>query len=252
MSAFHPLAPGITQIGLVTPPGFTTPAALGQISATVVQPAILVGGGTVGKDLQGVLVGILGAPAPAGGLTVTITSADSSKVLLSTAPTSVGSASIEVLVNPATTLVPAFHVQALDETGTVELTASAPGFASGSSTVSLVPSGFIINSPSSISTTTLSSDTTVVVASTRLDPATHASAGAQPIRAGLSVDVELTSSDPSVGAITVSPLTFGPNQGSRMSAFHPLAPGITQIGLVTPPGFTTPAALGQISATVVP
>jgi hypothetical protein len=38
----------------------------------------------------------------------------------------------------------------------------------------------------------------------------------------------------------------------RTSAFHPLATGVTQIALVTPAGFTTPAIGGQITATVVP
>ena len=225
-------------------------SSLATLTVDCPLPGISIANATVGKDLQQVLSGALGAPAPLGGVEVTITSLDPN-VLLATSATAVGGSTITLSVAAATSNLPAFYVQALADSGTVEIVASAPGYAPDTSTITLAPSGFVISSPGNFTTTTLSPSTAIQVTSGRLNPIFLTFAGGQPIRAGLlSVNVAVTSSDPTVGTITVSPLTFSGNETTKSTALDPLGLGITVIGLEAPAGFTTPSNLQQITATV--
>jgi hypothetical protein len=122
---------------------------------TITQPGITVNAVTVGSGLQVGASGSLGA-SNHGGTTVTLTSGDNN-VLLSTSASLPGSSSIDVFV-PNNNTVFSYTVQALEgQTGTtpVTVTATAPGFASGNGTVSLVQGAIdLIGVPAS--TTTLS------------------------------------------------------------------------------------------------
>ncbi len=213
-------------------------------------PTISIVDQTIGKDLQTSLSGTLSLAAPAGGVDVTLTSQDPTKVLLSTNATGAGSASIVRFVGAGSRSVPTFYVQALDASGTVEVTASAPDYTEGSFTVTLNPSGFAVQSPSVINTTRLSNNTGINVRPFRLQPTTLARSQSQPIRGGLTVNVDVTSSDPSVGVVTPVPVVFGPNISSANTAFDPLTVGTTTLEVVTPASFQTPPDRTQIPVTV--
>src|SRR5262249_51528432 len=141
------------------------------ITATVNSAAISFANQIIGKDLQ--VLGSLGldAPAPTGGLNVVITSTDSKRVLLSNSATALGSGQITVPFS-AGSFGPAsqFFIQALDGAGTVDLTASAPGFATRTATVTLTPSGFLLNPGfiGSFTTTALSANQQIQIISVRL------------------------------------------------------------------------------------
>ncbi len=250
-AAFDPATVGSSAIGLTTPGGFGTPSSFQSIVATVEQPTITVGDLTIGKDLESSSSGSIGAPAPAGNLIVTITSLDTSKLLLANDSTSAGSASITVQVNAGNSFIPSFWVHALAGSGSAQFQTSAPGYATDTSSVTLQPSGFILNM-SDFTTNTFAANTTLRVDAARLNPTTLNYAQSQSVRGGLTVNVPVTSSDTNVGTIVGSPAVFaGGNAVNFGTAFDPVtaSPGVT-ISLTTPAGFSTPNSFQSITATV--
>lgn len=134
-----------------------------------------------------------------------------------------------------------FYVQGLAAGASTTMTATAAGFNDNMSDVTVMPSGFQIRSPSSISTTTFSSPTTVRITSYRLN-ADETISARQELRAGLGVDIPVTSTDTGVGVITVSPVTLTGGSGDTANtAFDPLTAGDTTIAIDHPGDFTTPA-----------
>ena len=253
LTAFDPLTAGTTTISLGVPAGFDTPNNYQQITANVSAPALTMSNLTVGKDLQAGLYVNLAAPAPAGGLSVTITSANDTKVILSASETTAGTGSITLTVLAGYTYSPTFYVQALDRTGGYALTATATGYATGTSTVTLVPSGFVNVTSNPINTNTGAANTTMTIYSAYLSPATLNYAGVQSLRGGLTtVSVPLTSSDITVGTVVGSPAVFtgGGLYYNNSTAFHPVAAGTTIISLGVPAGFDTPSNYQQVTANV--
>jgi hypothetical protein len=88
--------------------------------------------------------------------------------------------------------------------------------------------------------------------SSRLAAGTLNLAADQEVRGGLSVAVEVTSSNPAVGPITNSPVTFTGGGGIQgFPVFDPQAAGQTTIAITQPPGFSKPANVASaITATV--
>jgi hypothetical protein len=214
-------------------------------------PPINIGNLTIGRNLQDSVNGTLGVAAPpVTGVSLTITSADPSRLLLSNSATTVGTASIVVSVAGNGTNIPQFFLHALDGSGTAEFTTSAPGYATDTSTVTFTPSGFIINSPSLINTSTFAANTNVQIASARLAPGTLAWQNNQNLRPGVSATVNVSSSDPAVGAIVGSPAAFASGQGTVTLAFDPAGQGTTTLQVAPPAGFDTPSNSRQITATV--
>ena len=70
------------------------------------------------------------------------------------------------------------------------------------------------------------------------------------VRGGASASVDVVSSDPSVGAITISPLVFMGADGQLDTDFDPLAVGTTTISITQPPGFLPPSGETAITAPV--
>src|SRR5262249_17063771 len=135
-----PLADGATcsdgngcTIGDVCVSGACTSGALEQCNGTcdpsngvcTPWPPISVAAVSVGKGLEAPAVVTLSVPAPAGGVQLTITSGDPSKLLVATSPIDAGSASVVVTVaEGATTSATPIYVQALVDIGTADLIAS--------------------------------------------------------------------------------------------------------------------------------
>lgn len=72
----------------------------------------------------------------------------------------------------------------------------------------------------------------------------------QPICGGLTVNVALSSSNPSSGTIPINPVGFAPNTFQANTAFDPLVPGALIISLNRPPGFDAPSILQQVMGIV--
>jgi hypothetical protein len=126
----------------------------------------------------------------------------------------------------------------------------AAGYNDGTSTITVNPSGFILNM-GSLNTNTFAANTTVRVDAAMLTPGTLIYQQSQALRAGVTASVAVTSSDTDVGTIVGSPAVF--NVGDTVNfgtAFDPAAQGSTTISITTPAGFSTPSNLQSITATV--
>ena len=209
-------------------------------------PAINANNLTIGKDLQNVTSIWLG-DTPTQPTTVTIEIADPAIALVSTSATTVGSA-VASLSNIISNSVPQVYIQGLQQ-GETTYTVSAPGFAPVTRTINVWPSGFVGLRGSNFVTTTFSDESVWYIRSSVLDPNTLRWVNNdQPVRAGLSVDVAVTSSDSSVGVITASPITFNGNQGNLTTAFSPQSAGTTVVTIVQPSGFSEPTANGSYAS----
>ena len=154
--------------------------------------------GTVGMNLQVDNQSVSLGANPPSSETMTITSS-SPNVLLANLPGGPFSQSITTTIQTNGTGASGFSVQALANTGTATITASAPGYTLGTTIVTRVPSGFAWSN-GSFSTTTFSAPTTLTVLLAQLNPTTLAYAGAQELRTGAtSVTVTLTSTAATVG-----------------------------------------------------
>jgi hypothetical protein len=253
-------------VSVTQPAGYNVPTSGTQLTASVTNPQVTLlgsGGTTIGSNLQVSASGQLNIPAPAGGLPVTITSSDPTKVLLANNPTDPGSSNITVTV-PAGSGVnsigfPTYYVQALGATsGSVTLTATAPGFMGSTLTLNLAPSGFVLSGngqgvgqPVGVF---LSLGQTVgfTAIAAVLDPATLApTATFQAVRGGSSATVFLTSSG-AQGTLTGSPITVPAGSSSAGGAvFTPQAQGTATVTITSPvAGFSSPSSGTSVSVLV--
>jgi PKD repeat protein len=260
---FDPLAAGSTTLHVTPPAGFTAPADPNAYTTRTVvvdapdlelqrppywspSPAE-----AIGQNLQVERrIGLEVAP-PAPGVDVTIEVADPTVAAISTDPTSAGGASITFPLVTGT-YTPMVYIQGLSVGQGTELRVTAPGYDQWITTIETVPSGLFISLPSSDFTTTVGASNRIV----RVSPASLDDLGrvdeTQQLIGGMSASVEVTSSDPTVGAITVSPLVFTGGDSYLDTAFTPLDAGTTTIAVTQPPGFTAPATRTSVVATVEP
>jgi hypothetical protein len=174
-----------------------------------------------------------------GGVTVRIQSSDPSRVLVAPNASTPGAVFIDVQVNNGS-IDASYYVQALEGvSGTVTLTASAPGFTNASATVTVLPAWVRIqNLATSMSASAANDAFTVQVGYITT------SFGQQAIRAGgAPLAVTVNSSNATVGTLvtsggTANPATvlIQPGQHSSAStvasggiAFDPLAGGTTTV-----------------------
>ena len=213
-----------------------------RITVNLGQPIV------VGRDLQESFGVSLGAPAPVGGATVTVTSEDPSRLLLSTAPTISGAGQVVVQIPMGENSAPVW-AQALEMGGSVGVTASALDWESGTGSVELNPSGFAWTTAATVQATTLDADVPLPVVAFVLGATTLRPIEGQALRAGLSVAVTVTSSDPLVGAVVGSPVVFEGGEASREVFLDPISAGSTTLAIATPPGFSTPDTTGTVLGT---
>jgi hypothetical protein len=256
---FQPANEGQTTLSVKEPPGFSVPAEFATWTVVVEKPRLTLTDLAIGKDLEESGLLMVGLPAPAQGLTVTLVSENPEKLLLSASATEPGSASLTLQIKPGATSIIVFP-QALTDSGTAKYTASAPGFRSGSGVISLMPSGVLItpadHGPPDEAQVLRGADITyrffpslaagkknqLAVWTVRLDPVSLRGADitVQPLRPGVSITVPLTNKEPSVGRIQPS-VTITGGEMRAIAEFEPLSVGSTVISVTTPKGFTTSA-----------
>jgi hypothetical protein len=143
--AFEPLANGSTTVSVSGPPGVQTMSSTGVRQVTVADAGITApGAAVVGSRLMAFTAANLSA-ANHGGIQVTVTSSDPSKVLLSPDSVTLGAASISVPVITGQTFVPYLLYGVANATGTATVTISADGFGDASHQVEVVQSGVEIH-----------------------------------------------------------------------------------------------------------
>jgi hypothetical protein len=272
-TGFQPVAEGDSVLAAIQPPGFTAPAEFAKVTVSVAKPGLsIVGDLYLGKDLQITGVLALGEAAPPGGLKVTLTSANSAKLLVSAGESEPGSASVTITV-PAGQLVAQYFLQALSDSGEVTYEAQAAGFKSRTAKIGLAQSGVIVASerygppdeaavrrrggvdiPREFFASLADAKVHPVevgIWTAHIDPATGRCADitVQALRPGVSVTVALKSSDPTVANVE-SPLTIKAGTTHAVSRFTPLGEGKTIISINTPDGFATPKNATFVPATV--
>jgi hypothetical protein len=216
-------------------------------------PAFILNDASVGKNLEGVLSFALTQPAPAGGLDVTITSADATKLLVAGHQNVLGTNSLTLTLPQGVTSVSGIYLQALDSAGSIPVTVSAANYATGTATITLAHSGFVIAGPggASIFSSNQGISSALTVSAARLDSSLNA-AEVQQIRGGYSTTVTVTSSAPDVGAIATSPLTFNAGDGSMTTQFTAGNVGSTTVTAGVPTDFTMPSTGTSVTANVSP
>ncbi len=119
-----------------------------------------------------------------------------------------------------------FYVQSLASSGVVGYTVSAAGYGNATGSATLTPSGFFLFTPGgrglSFITNTGSGDSPLSVQPARLDGDLRF-AESQNIRGGLSVDVNVISTDHAIGVVTVSPAQLWSVPPTRRNSAVPSA-----------------------------
>jgi hypothetical protein len=249
-TAFDPIAEGTSLVSVVPPAGFSTPSTDRQMPVTVTAPSVSLGGNaTVGRDLQISRSATL-QTAPPSAVTVTFTVNNPGIATITSNPALAGG-DVVSFTGVSTTSAGTLYIQGRAQ-GTTTITASAPGYAPDVITVEVRPSGFIINTPQSITTTAGAANTNIQITPAMLDPLTLNWQQNQAVRGGLNVNVTVTSSNTAAGTITVSPVAFAPNANTGATAFDPAASGVSTIAVVPPAGFDIPSSDRTIVATVNP
>ena len=253
-TTFTSTAAGSTTVTAAVPTGFTLPiGGSNAVTINIVPSGLVAVNATVGQNLQVPIRVNLNSSAPLGGLALTITSSDSSKVLFSSTASAVGLASITLNVQAGRNNTQDFFVQGLQNGGVVTYSAIAPGYGNATGSITLTPSGFVIFSPfgrgADFFTTTGAGNSDLSIFASRLDSSGNF-IETQAIRGGFTASVGVTSSVPGVGTITASPLTITGPENSAATQFDPSTAGVTLISVLQPSGFTTPAAGSTFNATV--
>jgi trimeric autotransporter adhesin len=251
---FKANSPGQTTVSASVPAGFSQPGQSANVLTVSITPAVIIPlSVTVGQGLEKNANIQLNGVAPTGGLVVTLTSNDPSKVLFSRDGTLAGSTSINVQIQEGHNQSPDFFVYGLASSGTVSCGMSASGFGSATGTITLQRAGIVIQGPGSLGTPIFTSvsggQQSVTVSSAMLD-GTGTVVELQAIAGGSSASVGVTSSNTTVGTITTSPVTIAGGSVSANTAFQPLAVGNTTLTPIQPSGFVTPAQFGSVAVTV--
>lgn len=270
VTQLKPARAGSTVVSVDVPPGFSAPTQFTSVTANILLPGIgLTEDMTIGHDLEVGAHLTLGEPAPADGLNVTIVSADPAKLLLSVGRLDPAAKSITLPIKGGTSNI-GYFLHGIGDSGSVSHTATAPGYQSRSGVVALGPSGVILAGPTGAPDEVEILRPKVplgvngffiplpgahpvhfVAYMVQLDPLTHRGADitVQMLRAGLTLKVTLTNSDPSVGT---APSTITVEGGSDQGGadFTPLKVGSTVISVLTPTGYTTPSNATTLKAVV--
>ncbi|HKL50467.1 MAG TPA: hypothetical protein VJ908_04820, partial [Wenzhouxiangellaceae bacterium] len=249
-TGFDPATAGMTTVAITHPGGFAIASnSRTQLTATVDAPNISIGNVAVGEHLQTSHAVSLSVTPP-GDTEITLTVADGSTALISADPAAVGSTSI-TFSGVDNTSSRTFYVQGIAQ-GSTTITASAAGYNDAVRSLDVTPSGFHLVS-SDFSTTTFSGNSTIDVRLYRLRTSDTIRLEQQELRPGFGpVGVAVTSSDPAVGAITASPLSFQPNGASRLTTgFDPATAGMTTVAITHPDGFAIASnSRTELTATV--
>lgn len=205
----------------------------------------------VGKDLIAYCTGYLPTLVPEGtSVSVTVTSTDPSKVLLSKTKTDIGTPTIALTVEGGDALVLVFFAHGLASSGSADVTVSTDSGLYRLFKVNLRPSGFVTDLDE-IATNTYAQNVHIPIRAAALDPCTMRVIEYERMRAGIGdVGVSVTSSDTAVGEIMGSPVLINAATPYPAARFDPKSVGTTSISIGTPPGFSTPSEGQSITATV--
>jgi len=245
--SFQPAAAGSALLTLSVPSGFTDPVSLRQQLLTVVPArAAFSSPLTVGNDLIR-LNTITLSSAAAQNLSLTLTSADPTRLLLANSSNATGTSSVQVTISAGSSGSTSFYLIGLASSGTVALSLSGAPLTLPGSDVVLEPSGFIFGQVSS--SATVNSPLPVQILASALNPQTLAPEGAFALRAGISpVTIVINSSNPSIFGDSSTQFYAGDSQEN--TTLRPQSTGPASLTLQTPAGFTQPSSGASVAVAV--
>jgi len=254
-TTYQPAAAGTSVIGFGTlPAGYTVASNYATTTFTVTAPTITLQPVVVGNYMQTTTNGYLQVGAPTG-RTVTITAPPS--ILLSTSPATKGSSTLTFNLAAGQSSIPSFYVQSQGGgAGTVNLSVMASGYANGTGTVTIYPSGFALQG-SNFTTHVTDNPTTLTLVPAALDPTYHNTYQVQELIPNLAIAATATlqltvQSGTGVGSFSLKSVTFKGNDNPNYltSSFVPQSVGTALITVTSSTGFTN--ASSQITATIIP
>jgi hypothetical protein len=218
----------------LAPPSLTVTVQGGQLS--------LYGVSAVGKNLQAAL-----SINTQSGVGVTVTSSDPSRLVVSASAAAQGQAS-------ATVTQGVVYVQALSDSGTVAVTASAPGYQTATAQIAVTPAAATFAAASIGTLTTLSPPVALQVQLVSYTANGSSYYSPQQLRGGapaLTVPVNL--SDATVGTVTPAQLVFNSGDSVKSFTFQPTGAGSELISLGVPSGFADAfSAREELLAVIAP
>ncbi|HTS65855.1 MAG TPA: hypothetical protein VMH28_27725, partial [Candidatus Acidoferrales bacterium] len=123
----------------------------------------------------------------------------------------------------------------------------AAGYAPSSGTITLVPSGVVIQGPGSV---TRPGTLTLTIYTAQLSgDGLNTPVIPEALAGGGSLIVSLHNSDPTIGSVSSS-VIISPGTNNSTTLFVPLAAGSTTVSLDQPTGWTTPSQLTTLNIKV--
>ncbi len=252
--ALDPLTAGMTTVSATIPGHAPTPNSDWDVAIS--SPAITLSGMTVGGGLQGSCNSCVDLGASSrfhGGVTVTLTSSDSSLLLLAPDAATPGTGTLQINLADGSYRA-TYYAQALNlgsNTG-VTVTATVTGFVSDSATVTISPAALILSGLNTFTTVGGANDLFLVT----LGYQSGNSVAIQSIRVGgpaltatitssaASIGQLVTSAVPGAGSVTVTiPATASSSPSTVLGGgveFDPLAQGATTVSATIPGVVQTP------------
>jgi hypothetical protein len=237
--------------GLQTTVNFslTNNASGGGLGTITVQSA------SVGQNLQTPITITLPVAVGNSGLNITLSSSNTN---LKIAPRELeaGQDSQTISLTAGTTSFSVF-VQALANAGTSTITVSAPNYTNGTGTITMTPSGFVLEAPNGLGVPSFSTSqgvpVTLTVSSARLDVNSNY-VEKQQLRFGLGqVVVPVGSVPTSVGTVSPAGATFKDADSKVNVTFNAIATGSATITAESPAGFGLPGQnYNKLTASVTP
>jgi streptogramin lyase len=223
-----------------------------SIPVTVFSNAtITVSSDTIGANLEDQIT-ITFNPALPADTTLTISSGNPAAVLIGNSGTQ-GKGQLQTTIGAGTSTVTT-SAQALTNSGTVTITASAPGYTSGTGTITLANSGFVISGPNGIgaSFTTYEGVTTGLTISAALLDSNGLFVANQSVAGGQSFNLSIAAAPANLGTLATNPVAFsGGTSGVTVNFVANSSVAQTgSVSLTQPTGFTNPVIGGSVSALV--
>ncbi len=214
-------------------------------------PALTPPGGTIGSNLEAFANVQFSEAVPADGLPLTITSDDESRLLFSEAPETRGTKTLTLKVSGGQSQSPEFYIQAFGAPGAATYKVSAPGFGTAKGTITIAPSTITIGGPSDSGRfrTTNTQSRKITVRTAYFDD--HGKiVGSQPLAGGLTAKIDISSSNPTVGAASPASVVLRGGTETLATEFQPGQTGQTVLTATLPRQFANPPNPGNVTIDV--
>ena len=219
-------------------------ATFSLVNDNTASTQIIVSSVTVGNGLQ--TLATVTFPTSCPNASCPISQSNASVATVSGTALGTGAATANATINGGGTQT-IVYIQGTANSGLATITASSSGYVSGTATVLVTPSGFVITPPPpqpvgtpSITTAVGAANTTLTVEAAQLDPNTNAYLANQLNQsvAGGTTDVVPVSVAPAgVGIVSPTSVTFTGNVASQAVTFVPENTGTTTVTVGVPSGF---------------